>query len=96
MFEAKESVTLSEGVRLEMKVIAYLMFFLLLGSAPAFAQTGELKGVVTDESGGVVAGAKVTLASSSGQLSETASNKEGAYSFSSLPFGECRWRFAIS
>jgi len=46
---------------LQMKMVAYLSF-VLLGSVPAFAQTGMLKGVLTDESGGVVAGAKVTLA----------------------------------
>ena len=64
-----------------MKAVAYL-WLLLLSAAPTFAQTGTLKGVVTDESGGVVAGAKLTLTSSSGQLRETVSNKEGAYSFS--------------
>jgi hypothetical protein len=70
-----------------MKIVGYLLL-LLVSSVPAFAQTGTLKGLVTDESGGVVAGAKVTLTSSSGQLKETVSNKEGAYSFSNLPFGE--------
>ncbi len=70
-----------------MKIAAYL-FLLLLSAAPAFAQSGTLKGVVTDESGGVVAGAKVTLTSSSGRLRETVSNKDGAYSFSNVPFGD--------
>jgi hypothetical protein len=36
-----------------MKAVAYL-WLLLLSAAPTFAQTGTLKGVVTDESGGVV------------------------------------------
>ena len=53
-------MTRPERIRPEMKIIAYL-FLLLLGSAPAFAQTATLKAVVTDESGGVVAGAKVKL-----------------------------------
>jgi hypothetical protein len=70
-----------------MKAVAYL-WLLLLSAAPTFAQTGTLKGVVTDESGGVVAGAKLTLTSSSGQLREAVSNKEGAYSFSNVPFGK--------
>src|SRR5207302_10988062 len=70
-----------------MKIVTYL-FFLLLSAAPALAQTGMLKGVVTDESGGVVAGAKVALTSSSGQLRETVSNKEGFYSLSDVPFGD--------
>lgn len=69
-----------------MKSVLYL-WMLLLSCAPAFAQTGTLKGVVTDESGGIVAGAKVTLTSSLRQVRETVSNKEGAYSFSNLPFG---------
>ena len=69
-----------------MKSVVWL-WMLLLSCAPAFAQTGTLKGVVTDESGGVVAGAKVTLTSSLRQVRETVSNKEGAYSFSNLPFG---------
>ena len=69
-----------------MKSVLYL-WLLLLSCAPALAQTGTLKGVVTDESGGVVAGAKVTLTSPSNQVRETVSNKEGAYSFSNLPFG---------
>jgi len=70
-----------------MKVFAYL-WLLLASTAPTFAQTGTLKGVVTDESGGVVAGAKLTLTDSSGQLREAVSSKDGAYSFSNVPFGE--------
>ena len=71
-----------------MKTLFRCLFFLLVSVAPAFAQTGTLKGVVTDESGGVIAGAKVTLTSSSGQVREAVSSKEGAYSFSNVPFGE--------
>ena len=78
-----------------MKVITYL-FLLLLSGAPAFGQTATLKGVITDESGGVVAGAKVTLTSSSGQVRETISDKEGAYSFSNVPFGEYLLRASAS
>jgi Carboxypeptidase regulatory-like domain len=36
----------------------------------------------------VIAGAKVTLTSSSGQVREAVSNKEGAYSFANVSFGE--------
>jgi len=71
-----------------MKTFFTYLFLLLVWSAPAFAQTGTLKGVVTDESGGVVASAKVTLTSPSGKPRATSSNKDGAYSFSNLPFGE--------
>jgi hypothetical protein len=69
-----------------MRIVTNL-FLLLLCCVPSLAQTGTLKGTVTDESGGVVPGAKVTLTSSSGQARETVSNKEGAYSFANLPFG---------
>ena len=76
---------------LQMKMVAYL-FFVLLGSVPAFAQTGMLKGVLTDESGGVVAGTKVTLADSSGQIRETVSNKEGTIRFRIHPSATtCSW-----
>lgn len=70
-----------------MKLVAYL-FLLFLTSVPVFAQTGTLQGVVTDESGAVVAGAKVRLTSSSGRLKETVSDKQGVFSFSNAPFGE--------
>jgi hypothetical protein len=48
-----------------MKILACVL--LLLSGTSARAQTGTLKGVATDESGGVIAGAKVTLTSSTGQ-----------------------------
>ena len=70
-----------------MKLVAYL-FLLFLTSVPVFAQTGTLQGVVTDESGAVVAGVKVRLTSSSGRLKETVSDKQGVFSFSNAPFGE--------
>ena len=71
-----------------MKNVFLCLFLLLLSGAPAVAQIGTLKGVVIDESGGVVAGANVKLMDSSGQLREVVSSKDGAYSFSNLPFGE--------
>ena len=70
-----------------MKIVGYLMLLLVSG-VPAFAQTGTLQGIVTDESGGVVARARVTLTSSTGQVREAVSNKEGAFLFSNVPFGE--------
>lgn len=76
MFEPKKSVTYWERIGPEMKIIASL-FLLLLSSAPAFAQTGTLKGVVTDESEGVVAAGKRDV-----------NQFLGAYSFSNVPLGE--------
>jgi hypothetical protein len=70
-----------------LKIVVFLLL-LLLSAASALAQTGTVKGVVTDESGGFVAGAQVTLTDGSGQTRTTVSSKDGAYSFSGLPFGE--------
>ena len=72
-----------------MKIVGSLLIFALwLCGVPTFAQTGTLKGVVSDESGGVVAGAKLTLTSSSGAQREAVSNKDGLYSFTNVPRGE--------
>lgn len=70
-----------------MKIISSL-FLLLVFGVSTWAQTGTLKGVVTDESGGFVAGAQVTLTGAAGQTRTTVSGKDGAYSFSDLGFGE--------
>jgi hypothetical protein len=70
-----------------MKIVAYLLV-LLLGAVPLFGQTGTLKGVVSDESGGAVPGAKITLTGSSGQAREAVANRDGLYSFANVPFGD--------
>lgn len=59
---------------------------LLFCSASLFAQTGTIKGIVTDESGGFVAGAKVTLTVPDGTPKETTTAADGSYSFAELPF----------
>jgi hypothetical protein len=48
------------------------------------AQTGALEGVVSDQSGAVVAGATVKLTPSSGRETSTTSAQDGHYGFSSL------------
>ena len=76
--------------RKTMKIIRCLLlsFFLttVLGGVPVFAQTGTLKGIVTDESGGIVPGANVKLEGAS-ELLETTSGKDGSYSFANVPLG---------
>jgi hypothetical protein len=67
---------------------AVCLFFVLLCSSAGLAQTGTLKGVVTDESGAVVSGAKIRLKDHSGQVRDAVSSRDGAYSFANLPFGE--------
>jgi outer membrane receptor protein involved in Fe transport len=65
---------------------AFLSAFLLLFALSASAQTG-VSGVVTDSTGGVVAGAAVIARSSSGSEQQTVTGPDGRYSFSSVPAG---------
>ena len=60
-----------------------------LGSLPAFAQTSQtILGTVKDASGGVVAGANVTVHNTETQLTRAlTTGDDGAYRFSGLPTG---------
>ncbi len=69
-----------------MKGLVYLLIILVC-SAPAFAQTATLRGVVTDESGVVVSRTKVTLTGPSGLVKDMTSASNGSHSFVNLPFG---------
>jgi len=64
-----------------------LLLAVCILSAPVFAQSGTLRGQVTDESGAVVPGVRITLTSPGGFSKRTASGNDGSYSFSSLPVG---------
>src|SRR5947207_2731986 len=64
-----------------------LIFFLIALVAPCFAQTVSLRGQVTDESGGVVPAAVVTIAGPGGLSRSIAAGADGTYSFSDLPAG---------
>ncbi len=69
-----------------MKLIRYLLAVCLL-TIPTFAQTATLRGQVTDESGAIVQGAKISL-SGPGRLSKTSTSaNDGSYSFADLPSG---------
>src|SRR5579864_3344066 len=57
-------------------------------AASLFAQNSTLRGVVTDESGGVVPAAAVTLTGSDGVERTAAADANGAYTFPSLPPGD--------
>jgi outer membrane receptor protein involved in Fe transport len=65
---------------------ASLLVFLLFFALSASAQTG-VSGVVTDSSGGVVAGAAVIARSASGSEQQTVTGPDGRYSFGSVPPG---------
>lgn len=67
-----------------------LVFLALLGCFSAFAGTGgTISGVVKDQTGAVIVGAKVVTRNSGTGISFTAStDSAGFYSFSDLPIGE--------
>jgi Carboxypeptidase regulatory-like domain len=67
--------------------ITYLIFVLLLLASAVFAQTTSLRGLVTDESGALVPGAKVTLQSADGAVKTAIADGQGRYSFPPLAPG---------
>ena len=66
-----------------------VLFVLALVLLPAqlYSQTATLSGVITDESGGVVPGATVTLSGPSGFSRSTTTGGEGSYAIPNLPPG---------
>ena len=67
-----------------------LSLWLIASSIPLFSQAGVagLSGLVTDSSGAVVPGAKVTATNSAnGLLRSTVTDGAGSYTFASLPIG---------
>src|SRR6266699_2595913 len=70
-----------------MKHIFWLLLLLFVSSS-ALAQTGSLRGLVSDQNGAVVAGARVTVNGPSGLVRTTNSDKTGSYSFTGLPVGD--------
>ena len=74
---------------------AFSFVAILLLASSIHAQTpttGQVNGVVKDPSGGVVAGAHVTLTSEAGVNRETTTNADGRYTFSLVPPGVYRLR----
>src|SRR5438093_511690 len=70
-----------------MKYLFWLSL-LLLAASSAMAQTGSLRGQVSDQNGAAVAGAKVTVNGPSGLVKTTSTDKSGSYSFTGLPAGD--------
>ena len=61
------------------------LFLALLAASPALAQTGQINGVVTDNTGGVVPGANVRAVEVATGLSrDTVAGADGRYNFTSL------------
>ena len=66
----------------------YWLLLILLVSSSALAQTGSLQGQVTDQNGGSVPAAKVTINGPSGLVKTTNTDKSGSYSFAGWPAGD--------
>jgi hypothetical protein len=67
------------------QVLFAIAIVLTLVVSPAFAQQGQINGVITDSSGGVVPGATVTATEQETGLStDTVSGANGRYTFPSL------------
>ncbi len=61
------------------------LLLVLLVASPAFAQTGQINGVITDNTGGVVPGASVKAVEVATGLSrDTVTGADGRYTFTSL------------
>ena len=61
---------------------------MFLFSHVLFAQTATLRGQITDESGAVIPGAKVTLSGPSGTVKSTAADNSGIYTFTTVTPGD--------
>src|SRR5438132_94589 len=57
-------------------------------SSVLFAQTGTLRGTVTDDSGAIVPGAKITLTANSGTVNTAVAAGDGSYSFTGIAPGD--------
>jgi hypothetical protein len=68
--------------------IAALLIVVAVSAAPAQQRQSSLRGLITDEQGGAIVGASVTLLGADGQLKTTASSDEGTYLFDGLAPGK--------
>ncbi len=65
-----------------------ILLTVLVLSSSLFGQAVSLRGVISDESGGVIPGATVTLTDTSGSAKKARSNAQGAYQFNGLASGD--------
>src|SRR5206468_10641729 len=70
-------------MKLVLGIIVSLFFSTVL-----FAQTGTLRGTVTDDSGAIVPGAKITLTVNSGTATTAVAAGDGSYSFTGIVPGD--------
>ena len=85
-FQARNSMSVLNGAR---TALGLLLCALLTAALPVYGQdTGYISGTVIDKSGAAVAGAEVTLTSTSGNLTRTTTtNGDGLYTIAGLPGG---------
>ena len=74
-----------------------LVALLLMAASPGFAQsgTGEVKGSVTDETGGALPGVTVELRSAAGEPAVTVTDGEGSYTFSGVAPGTYQLGYSL-
>jgi hypothetical protein len=85
--------------RIAVAIVAALVLFMVPARVSAqFVSTASIEGTVTDESGGAMPGAAVTLTSPALQVSDmtAVTNAEGRYRFAQLPAGTYRLRYELS
>ena len=70
-----------------MRLVRYILV-LLACCLPVLAQTASLRGQITDESGAVIPGAKVTLRGPAGLIKIVTAGNDGFYSFVGLATGD--------
>src|SRR5712671_3466739 len=69
-----------------MRLLAHVAIVLLVSPA-LFGQLVELRGVITDESGAIVPGAKVTITGTAGAPKDAVAANDGSYSFANIAAG---------
>ena len=84
-----EDYVILSSFRLRSLVVAFFSFVALSAFAPAaFAQSGVLRGKVTDPSGAVIPNAVITAKSASGQQASATSSGDGLYQIKGLAPGQ--------
>lgn len=71
-----------------MKQITIFLLLLSLAGALSAQQLGTLHGVITDESGALVPGAKVTVSNEAGPVKSVTAGNDGTYSIAGIPPGK--------
>jgi len=71
-----------------LRLVAAAFIVCLLGAALAWEHYGSISGVVTDQNGGVIVGAKVTAIERRLRATGITTDSQGFYNFAALPVGK--------